>query len=82
MRKRITALLTKLRESSQRAESAIYLPDIIQSLEAMLKNLDAPRERRVRMAGALERLVTEDFAFSESSLGGEVLELADDFASL
>jgi hypothetical protein len=81
MKARIHTVLAKLRESGQKRGPAIYLPEIIRSLESMLDNLDAPQERRARMAGALERLVTEDYSFSESSLGGEILELADGFVS-
>ncbi len=82
MTARIEAALAKLRESAHGARPTVYLPEIIQSLEAMLENPGAPQERRVRMASALGRLVTEDYFFSESSLGGEVLEIADTFASL
>jgi len=81
MRERIEAVLAKLRESAHGARPTVYLPEIVESFEAMLDNLDAPQERRARMAGAVGRLVTEDYVFSESSLGGEVLEIADDFAA-
>jgi hypothetical protein len=81
MRARIEAVLAKLREAAQGTMPTAYLPDIIESLEAMLENLDAPRERRDRMAGALGYIVLDDFAFAESALGGEVLEITDAFAS-
>lgn len=81
MRARIEAALAKLRESAHGARPTVYLPEIIQSFEAMLDSLDAPKERRARMAGAVGRLVTEDYVFSESPLGGEVLGIVDDFAS-
>ncbi len=80
MRDRINELLGKLREEGVSPTSP-YLPEIIESLEEMDRSMDAPRERRRKMAGAVGRLVTEDFGFSESALGGEVLQLAEDFAS-
>lgn len=81
MRTRITEVLGKLRKPARGAKPAVYSSEIIQSLEAMLGSLEAPQNRRAQMAGALERLVTEDYAFSESELGGEILRLTDDFAS-
>ena len=81
MRTRIRELLGELRKPQGEASAFPYLPEVIESLEAMEHSLEAPRERRVKMAGALGRLVTEDFAFSESPLGGAILKLADDFAS-
>ncbi len=81
LRGRIEAALAKLRESEHGARATVYLTEVIQSFEAMLENLDAPQERRARMVSALGRLVTEDYAFSESPLGREVLEIADEFAS-
>lgn len=79
LKSRIVNLLLRLRDPSQHAQQAPFLPEIIQSLEAMADSTEAPRDRRVRMAGALARLVTEDFTFSESALGGEILELTNDF---
>lgn len=81
MRTRIRELLGKLRKAEHEGTTFPYLAEVIESLEAMQNKIEAPSERRVRMAGALGRLVTEDFAFSESCLGGEILKLADDFAA-
>jgi hypothetical protein len=81
MHERIEAALARLRESAHGARATVYLPEIIRSFEAMLDNLDALQERRARMAGAVGRLVTEDYAFSENPLGEEVLGIFDDFAS-
>ncbi len=57
-----------------------FLPEIAQSLEVMCESLSSPRDRRLKMAGALERLVTEVYSFSESPLGEELLKLSDDFS--
>jgi hypothetical protein len=59
-----------------------YLPEIEKSLAEMLKNTDASPSRRDKMAGGLGRIVTEDYAFSESDLGGRILRIADDFAGM
>ena len=82
LKTRMMDLLGKLRDASQHAERSFFLPEMIRSLEAMVDSIDVPKDRRTRMAGALGRLVTEDYAFSESALGREILELADGFASL
>jgi hypothetical protein len=80
MRDKILEVLDQARKASQQPGAYAFLPEIIESLEAMLSNLDSPRERRERMAGALGRLVTENYQFSESPLGTEILALADSFA--
>ncbi|MCP4546773.1 MAG: hypothetical protein GY835_09955 [bacterium] len=81
MRTRIRELLGKLRQAELEGTTFPYLQEVVESLEAMQDSVEEPRERRVKMVGAVGRLVTEDFTFSESPLGGEILELAGDFAS-
>lgn len=81
MRDKIEKLLRRARASHGKSAAYAFLPEIIRSLEAMQTSLSAPRARRARMAGALERLVTEDFTFSKSPTGAELLDLADEFAS-
>jgi hypothetical protein len=80
MKQRIEQILDKVKMAMEREGSYSYLPEIAQSLEAMKKGLILSRERRSKMAGALERIVTEDFIFSESPLGEEILKLSGDFA--
>ncbi len=58
-----------------------FLPEIIESLKAMQSSSTMTSAERERLAGSLGRLVTEDYAFSESPLGTRLLELADQFAS-
>lgn len=48
----------------------------------MLLSSSAPREEREKMVGALGRIVTDDYAFSESAIGKEVLEAANCFAGM
>ena len=84
MDERIAELLTLINEVSAHPNSFPYLPTIARSLEAMRDRIvsgDLDSAARRKMAGALGRLVTEDFAFSESSLGAQLLEFANDFAS-
>lgn len=81
MNSRIGLLLGELRALGRTTSPTPYLPEIIRSLEAMAESTSASPARREKMARALERLVTEDFAFSESEIGGKLLLLADDFAS-
>ena len=79
MKGKIAELIDLAKRALNKPESFPFLPEIIESLENMKKNLDESRERKERMAGALGRLVTEDFNFSESELGTKILQIADDF---
>lgn len=81
MRKRIEQLLKKVKRAGGKKGSYPFLPEIIQSLEVMRDSPNLSQERRAKMAGALGRLVTEDYRFSESSLGGEILKVVEEFAS-
>jgi hypothetical protein len=77
---RIKKLLADVHRAEALPGAYPYLPDIAKSLEAMLENVDTSPSRRDKMAGGLGRIVTEDYAFSESDLGGRILRVADDFA--
>lgn len=77
---KIRKLLADVQRAEALPDAYAYLPDIAKSLEAMLDNIDASPSRRDKMAGGLGRIVTEDYAFSESDLGGRILRVADDFA--
>jgi hypothetical protein len=81
MKVTLSTLIAEAIKARQAPDSYAFLPEIIDSLTAMERSLDLDVERRSRMAGALERLVTEDFAFSEGSLGRALLRVANDFAS-
>jgi hypothetical protein len=59
-----------------------YREDIAESVRVMARSADLDAARRDRMAGALGRLVTEDYEFCEGELGSEVLGFADEFAEL
>ncbi len=80
MKKRIGEANTKARKALEVPGSYPFLPEIIKMLEKMQDGIELEKDRRVRMAAALGRLVTEDFSFSESELGGELLRLGEDFS--
>jgi hypothetical protein len=70
----------RLAEDAHRTPGASgYLPPIIASLKKMLEGRVTSREARRRVSGALWRLVTDDYAFSESPLGMLLLQIADEF---
>jgi hypothetical protein len=79
MKEKIAVLIDLAKRDLKKPESFPFLPEIIESLENMQKNLNVSRDRKEKMAGALGRLVTEDFNFSESELGNKILQIADDF---
>lgn len=84
MKKRITELLTLVESASQRPNAHWFIPYIIESLKAMLGSFSEGRldpEALVREAGGLGRIVTDDFAFSESPLGQELLGFVSDIVS-
>lgn len=85
MKNRITELLALVRSTSQSPNAHRFLPYVIKSLETMLDNFsdgDPDPETLVREAGGLGRLVTDDFAFSESPLGTDLLKLVSDIISM
>ncbi len=70
-------LAISLCEKAQAQEKSYsYLPDII---EALKKLREIPEGNRYGTATAIGRLVLEDYAFSESSLGTILLEIADSY---
>jgi hypothetical protein len=56
-----------------------FLPEIHETLLAMARAKDEPRNVREQLARGLEGYVLEDFSFSESDIGGELLELSEAF---
>ncbi|MHB1426769.1 MAG: hypothetical protein ACYC3I_26735 [Gemmataceae bacterium] len=81
LKARITDALVRGEKVSKNPDAYPFLPEIQQTLKAMLAGLTMAPTERERLSGALGRLVTEDYGFSESNLGTTLLELADDFAS-
>jgi hypothetical protein len=79
----IAAAILEAESAARSPNSYGFLPGIIKTLRVMLNDdTDTMSQRdRERRAGGLGRLVTDNFAFSESPLGTKLLELADQFAS-
>lgn len=81
MRSELSQVLARARQAALAQHAYPFLPEIIESLEAMQCGLSLPSERRERMAGGIGRLVTEDMGFAETPLGSSILRIADDFAA-
>jgi hypothetical protein len=82
LKARITKAIVQVEKASESPRAYGFLPDIKECLKAMLAGLATmtPKERD-RLAGGLGYLVSDNFAFAESSLGTTLLEVADEFAS-
>jgi len=82
IRARLTEAIALAKEAMQLRNAYPFLPDIIRSLEHMEKNLSLGQRARSNMAAGLEGFVMDNYDFSESHLGTNLLQLADDFASM
>lgn len=80
MKQGIQDLLLRVRSAEQEADAYAFLPEIGDILEQMLEDFRAPEETRVRLARGLIRIVTDKYSFSESSLGGDLLKAAEEYA--
>lgn len=81
---RMIELLTEARVASERQDAYGLLPDIIFVLEQLQAYLEAPLPDKhlvVQGAGALGRVVTDSYVFSESELGTRLLQLVDNLAA-
>jgi hypothetical protein len=82
LRDRIDAAILEAESAARKPNSYAFLPPIIESLKRTLN--DDPetmsQKDRDRRAGALAKLITQSFAFSESPLGTKLLDLADEIA--
>jgi hypothetical protein len=81
MNARIDNCIVRAKMLTQSAFPNPDLPGIIGCLEAMKRGLDDDISKKSKLAGALGRLVMEDYAFSASPFGIELLSLADDYVS-
>lgn len=79
MKEKIEEIIGIAERALEESDSYPFLPEIIESLENMKKNLNVIRERRERIAGALGRIITEDYKFSKSILGDRLLQIANEF---
>jgi hypothetical protein len=80
LKKRISDAISLAEVTFKDHDAYPYLPEITESLKVMRDGIQLSATERNKIAGAMQRLVTEDFAFSESPFGTKLLELGDDFA--
>lgn len=81
---RIAELLRDTRDASERQGAYGLLPDIISVLEQIQACLEIAQPDNCFLAqgaGALGRVVTDSYEFSESELGTRLLKLVDDLAA-
>lgn len=75
--------LIKLTELEIKKKDAFpYLPSILEILKMMRTSIvdkKTDKKTQSKLIGGLTRLVTEDFDFSESDLGTEILEVANQY---
>ncbi len=84
MRDRIDEMLIAVTVASQQPNAHRCLPYVARSLQAMSDLSRAPmvdHASLAKAAGALGRIVTDDYAFSESLLGQGLLDLINDIAA-
>lgn len=77
----IEKMITRVAEAAERPNAYAFLPEIKETLRAMLHATGSPQDKREQLARGLERYVLEDFSFSESELGGELLEFTEEFVA-
>jgi hypothetical protein len=82
LRRRIDDVLVEVRQAQAAPNPHPFLGAIEQSLADFKNNLHATQEVRARMAGGLGRIVTDDYAFSESRLGDHLLRVINDFGGI
>ncbi len=80
----LSAELHSCRSAVERALSTpdhfAFLPEIRQSLDRMIADLNEGKPIREKHASAMGRLIMEDFVFSESGLGERLLSVSDSYA--
>lgn len=80
MDKRIRELLLTVGAAEKEAGAYAFLPDIANILEQMLEDIRAPEDVRTRLSRGLIRIVTDNYSFSESPLGRDLLDASGAFA--
>lgn len=84
MKTRVSKLLGEATNACQSPDAYGLLPDIVRILELIRDELESDNpdpETLVQGAGALGRVVTDSYVFSESPLGTKLLELGSDIVS-
>lgn len=84
MQDKIDEMLVVVTVASQQPNAHRFLPYLVRSLQAMSDMSRASmidHKSLAKAAGALGRIVTDDYAFSESPLGQSLLDLINDIAT-
>lgn len=79
MTQQIDDLIQRCEHARKTPNSYPFLPDVIEILISMRTHIGAAKSIRSGNAGALGRIVLEDFTFSESQLGTDLLKLGERF---
>lgn len=79
LKKQLQNTLVKAKTANQNNDAYAFLPDIIKTIEAIQDEVksDSPDNIKIELyLRGFGRLVTEDYAFSESGLGQDLLDLS------
>jgi hypothetical protein len=82
MKNKLDKLIKSIDQEIKKQDAYPYLPEILEILSLMRTSIvdkKTDKERKSKLIGGLMRLVTEDFEFSESDLGTEILEVANQY---
>lgn len=85
MNERIAQLRSDLKKLTRPGDYQPIIPHVIKTLDAMLacnKNDKTDQETLRNLTRGLGRLVTDDFEFSESSVGNDLLRLISEVLSM
>ncbi len=84
METKVREIIAECKAAAKRPGAFGYLPGIVRTLEAIhseLQKSEFDPGTLVMLAGGLGRLVTDSYAFSESPLGGKLLDLVTEIVS-
>ena len=84
MKEKVTELIIKCKAAAEHPGAYGFLPDIIEELEDIRSELEKEKpdpNMLLAWTRGLGRLITESYAFSESPLGGELLDLVTEIVS-
>ncbi len=83
MKEKIERTLVLTQTANSKPNSHWLLPHVIRSLEVMLQSIHKKEDpiSLVREARGLGRIISDDYLFSESELGGRLLDIVNDILS-
>ena len=77
---KLDKVIDAVREEQKITDSYAFIPEIIEILEFMKKRIDANNDEKNKIIGGIGRIVTDSFTFSESKIGGRILDIINDFS--